>query len=309
MRRRCRVECPATGAPYAQPQTAEGDGCCEVLRYVGQRRGWSLDRGVSVHPRLRESGRDPGRSACQHPRGDSPLLGSAGGAGVATSYRVPWVYLGQARSWQGLETQWERDARLSTSKTSPWPNAFNWLRTYGIASSRRIRRSHSRLLRLRSSMRGWSSCGAVQTQVSLGRSSATASTVVCGDKSDTPSSRSTGRRSRHRRGGPLVRESCAGPGQRVSSVGGRKYRRNRANAQCLSQSTRRRSSSPAATLPVRTLLLARALGHTTHRVSPCEARPWPMAASDGDRNGRLARPLPGCFGSIQGQAQQSWGAA
>ncbi len=283
------AEHTSAAIPCLQRQPVERNGSCGALRHSGARRGWGLDRGVSVHSRLREPGGYARRSSCQHTGSHSALSGGARGTGQVVSRPIPSVYLDQAQPREGLEATWERNTCLSTLKISPWPSVSNWPRICGIASTRRVRRSHSHLPRRLSLMSGCSSCDAVRSRVSHGRPSATVSTVVCGDRSDDSGFRSTGRRSGHRRGGGLVRESRGGSGQRVPSVGGNHHRLYSTNARCLSQDTRGRSPSPTSTLSVCTLLLAGAFGYTCHRLPTCPARPRSVAASDRGRDTRLTR--------------------
>ncbi len=204
------------------------------------------------------------------------------------------VYLSQTRPREGMEVQWDRNARLSISRTSLWLNASNWLRICGIASGLTVRRSHSHLPKRRSLIDGWRSCGVVQTQVCRGTLSAAGSTIACGGQIDDSSPRSACRRGGYRRSGALVRETFIGFGQRVPWLSGSEYRRCPANARCLPQNTRGRSTSPAPTLSVRAVLLTGTLGYTCHRVPARAARPGSLAASNsGPRppiNASRARP-------------------
>ena len=202
-----------------------------------------------------------------------------------------------------MEVQWDRNARLSISRTSLWLNASNWLRICGIASGLTVRRSHSHLPRRRSLIDGWRSCGVVQTRESRGTLSAAGSTIACGGQIDDSSPRSACRRGGYRRSGALVRETFIGFGQRVPWLSGSEYRRCPANARCLPQNTRGRSTSPAPTLSVRAVLLAGTLGYSRHRVPARAARPGSLAASNWGRDRRLTPPSRDHLGRSSGPAE------
>lgn len=289
MNRPSSIERPAAGVPFVQRRVGEGSGFCGPLCHAGTGRGWCLDSGVSGHPWLCEPGGDPRGRARQYPRGDCPLPGGAGAAGQVMTWRRAGVYSSQTHPSAGMEVEWERSTQLSISRTSRWLNASNWPRICGIASRRTVRSSHLRLPKRQSSIDGWRSCGVAQTRASRGRSSATGSTPVCGGKLDDTSPRSARRRGGYRRSGTLVREPCVGFGQRVPWFGGGGHRRHSADAQCLSQSARGRSSSLASPLSLRALLPAGALAHTSHRMPARAARPDSLATTDRGRNRRLTR--------------------
>lgn len=227
-----------------------------------------------------------------------PLMGADRPSGRVRCLQWQALYCSCGHLADETEKEWHRSACLATSKASPRLNGSNWQRICGIASIRTVRRSHSRRPRWLSSTGGWKSCAILQTQVSPGKSFASASTLACGEN-DVSRSRSAGSRGGHSGGGSLVRESGSGAGRRVPAVGGSWRRSHPARSRDLTQDTWGCSPGHAAPFPVRAVFRAGSADGACRRLPARAARPGPLAAASSgqargvalglrDRRGRSA---------------------